>query len=109
MIIVNKSILLILCLTILAIACTKKAVPTITARTTEPQKPVTADVMVKPDIETGRVVFTARCGRCHGLPELSKYSQQKWGTILVSMMPKARLTKEQEIHITAYINENAAK
>ncbi len=104
----NAVALLVFILT-LAIACTKKVGPAITARTIEPPPPAIATVDVKPDIETGKTIFTTRCGRCHGLPEPSKYPEQKWQPILASMMPKARLNKEQEMHLTVYINENAAK
>jgi cytochrome c5 len=94
----------------MAVACTKKSLPTITARTSEPSRPVTASTAdIIPDLETGKTIFTNRCGRCHGLPEPAKYTSQRWETILATMIPRARLDKEQEVHITAYLKANAAK
>jgi cytochrome c5 len=89
-------------------ACQKKTLPTITSRTTEPSKPVTV-VNVKPDIAIGKTIFTNRCGRCHALPEPLQFTAQRWDGILARMMPRARLDKEQEVHVTAFIKENCIK
>jgi len=100
---------LLLCL-VIAEACSKKSVPVITARTSEPAKPVTATATdIIPDLETGKMIFTNRCGRCHGLPEPAQFSIQRWETILAIMIPRARLNKEQETHITAWLKANAKK
>jgi hypothetical protein len=90
-------------------ACQKKALPTITTRTTEPSKPVTVAVNVKPDIAMGKIIFTNRCGRCHALPEPAQFTAVRWDGILTIMIPRARLDKEQEIHVTTYIKANCAK
>ncbi|HMU45543.1 MAG TPA: hypothetical protein PKC72_04195 [Chitinophagaceae bacterium] len=96
-------------LMIVSIACSKKSLPEITARTLEPQQPVSAKVDVVPNIETGKIIFSNRCSRCHGLPEPSQYSEKRWETILSVMVPRARLTKEQEIHVREYVLKNASK
>ncbi len=90
-------------------ACQQKALPTITTRTTEPSKPVTAVVDVKPDLAIGKIIFTNRCGRCHALPDPVQFTVQRWDGILARMIPRARLDKEQEIHVTAFIKENCIK
>ncbi len=90
-------------------ACQKKTLPTITTRTTEPSKPLTAAVDVKPDEAAGKIIFTNRCGRCHGLPEPVQFTAQQWDGILATMIPRARLDKEMEIHVTAYIKANCIR
>ena len=89
-------------------ACQKKTLPTITTRTTEPAKPVTI-VDVKPDMAIGKIIFTNRCSRCHALPEPVQFTAARWDGILSIMIPRARLDKEQEIHVTAFVKENCIK
>jgi hypothetical protein len=90
-------------------ACQKKTLPTITTRTTEPARPVTVVADVKPDIATGKIIFTNRCDRCHTLPDPFQYTAQRWDGILSIMIPRARLDKQQEIHVTAFIKANCLK
>lgn len=94
---------------LLGFACNKKALPTITQRTTEPPAPVKKTIDIKPDVETGKVIFTSRCGRCHDLPKPEQFTPQRWDGILSYMIPRARLTDEQGVHVTAYLKTNAAK
>lgn len=90
-------------------ACQKKTLPNITTRTTEPAKPVSIVADVMPDVAKGKIIFSNRCGRCHDLPDPVQYTSPGWDGILKSMIPRARLDKEQEIHVTAYINANCSK
>ena len=90
-------------------ACQQKALPTITTRTTEPSKPVSAVIDVKPDAAIGKIIFMNRCGRCHTLPDPVQFTAQRWDVILARMIPRARVDKEQEIHVTAFIKENCIK
>lgn len=100
---------LFIAVVIVTIACNKKALPVITQRTTKPPAPVKKAIEVKPDIETGKVIFTSRCGRCHDLPKPEQFTPQRWDGILSYMIPRARLTDEQGVHVTAYLKTNAAK
>ena len=89
-------------------ACRQKALPTITRRTTEPSKPV-AVVNIKPDIAIGNTIFTNRCSRCHALPDPAQFTGKRWDGILSIMIPRARLDKEQEIHVKAFIKANCIR
>lgn len=91
------------------IACNKKAMPVITSRTTESPAPVKPIADIKPDIETGKTIFTNRCGNCHSLPKPDDFTAKRWEGILSYMIPKARLGNEQGIHVTAYLKANAQK
>ena len=66
-------------------------------------------VDVKPDMAMGKIIFTNRCGRCHDLPDPVQFTAQRWEGILKTMIPRARLDKEQEIHVTAFIKANCIK
>lgn len=101
-------IVLFSCIACMLLACSKKSLPVIVAR--EPA--ITNEAIspsIKPDIETGRIIFNTRCNRCHMLPDLLLYNQKKWESILRSMAPKARLNQEQKIHVAAYINAQTGK
>ena len=106
----KKTIFFFIASAIFIIACKKKAVPVITERKTEPSKPVIINTSaVVPDTAIGKMVFTNRCGKCHGLPATDQFTSSKWDAILYSMIPKARLTEEQGVHVIAYVKANAAK
>ena len=94
---------------IVVIACNKKGMPVITSRTTEPPPPAKPITDVKPDIETGKTIFINRCGNCHGLPKADDFTAKRWDGILSYMIPRARLSNEQGIHVTAYLKANAQK
>ncbi|GAB4093849.1 c-type cytochrome [Flaviaesturariibacter terrae] len=60
-------------------------------------------------VEAGHQVYTAKCGRCHGLKEPSNYTAERWVPILASMAPKARLSEEETAQVAAYVQANAKK
>jgi hypothetical protein len=102
---------IILCLAVL-ISCQKKSMPVITERKQDPsRKNMVSSVNenIVPDTSLGKTIFQARCTRCHDLPSADQYTASRWEGILASMMPKARLNQEQQVHITAYLKTHAAK
>ena len=98
---------------LLFVACSKKSLPVITNR--EAEKPnvfkeiYPPEGTVKPDLAEGKILFTNRCGRCHGLPETAAHTTEDWENILATMIPKAKLSKEQAVHVRAYVLANAGK
>jgi hypothetical protein len=50
-----------------------------------------------------------RCSRCHDLPKPGEYTSGRWEGILSYMIPRARLTPEQSVHLKAFIYANSAK
>jgi len=92
------------------LACQRKTIPVITERKDETSpKPVLVSEAIVSDTATGRQIFMARCGRCHGLPDPLQYTTKRWETILASMIPRSRINKEQALHLTAFVNTNADK
>ena len=90
----------------IAIACQKKSVPVISTRTSQPSIAKANTTAIQPDTVTGKSLFAVRCSRCHGLPEIALYTGKRWEIILNSMIPKAKLTEEQALHLKAYIRVN---
>ncbi len=103
----RKCIFLFLTGLVIIAACHKKSVPVITARTSEPEAPKTETINSAPDAEAGKIVFSVRCHRCHGLPEPNQYTEKRWETILALMGPGARLTKGELQDVMAYVKANA--
>lgn len=88
-------------------ACSKKSLPTISARTTEQPLPAKKIINVTPYLVKGKSIFTNYCGQCHDLPKPDQYTTQRWVGILSYMIPRARLNDEQGVHVTAYLKANA--
>ena len=103
----KKAFILLIITIFIASACHKKAVPTFTTRSIDISQ--TASTNTTPDIEAGKNTFTARCIRCHNLPDPGKYNVQRWNGILTIMTFRARLTKEEINDVTGYIKANCAK
>jgi hypothetical protein len=100
---------LVLSLIVFSVACTHKSLPEITSRATEPLKKEKPTKTITPDLITGKAIFNNRCGNCHDLPPPEQFTTQRWDGILSYMIPRARLTDEQGVHVTAYIKANAGK
>ena len=84
-------------------ACSKKTLPTIERRTEEPPAPA-----VEINIAAGERIFSARCNRCHELYKPSKYTAQRWETILTTMIPRAGLSGADATNVRAYVKANSA-
>ena len=102
----KKTIILVSVFSLSIIACHKKAVPTFSTRSINIEEIANNNT---PDIEAGKNTFTARCNRCHDLPDPSKYTAQRWDGILSIMTFRARLTKEETDNVAAYIKANCSK
>jgi mono/diheme cytochrome c family protein len=110
-----KKILFVSLVAAAVVACTPKASPT--ATTTAPAEPKTAATPAtaapatasKASLEAGHTVYTAKCGRCHALKEVSNYTAERWVPIMKSMAPKARLSEEETTQVLAYVQAYAKK
>jgi cytochrome c5 len=110
-----KKTVIILSLGIFAFACSPKTAPTTTSTETKTSAPepatagVSASSTATTMIEAGHTVYDTRCGRCHGLKDVTKYTAQQWDGILKAMIPKAKLDETQAAQVTAYVMANARK
>jgi cytochrome c5 len=70
--------------------------------------PVIPDFPDKPsDEESGLVVYKAKCTTCHAAKTVNAYTFNQWHGILKSMVPKAKLSSDEENQVVAYIKANA--
>ena len=97
----------IICLALLVFACSRKTVST--------SETAASPVAASPEAEhaalvaQGKTVYTNRCGRCHGLKDVTAYTTTRWDGILKNMIPKAKLNETEAQQVTAYVLEHAKK
>ena len=117
----KKIVILPLLIAITVIACSRKTLsskePVIPQREASitpitNNTPAVSSPAVATDeatISQGKVVFEAKCGRCHALKNVSDYTEQRWDGILRTMAPRARLTETEAQRVAAYLKANAKK
>lgn len=107
-----KKIFVIVSLTVIVIGCSKKIAPVTTA-TPEKQSeatPVIVDAATKVvSLESGKLVYEAKCGKCHDLPAVDNYSAGRWVGLVDWMAPKAKLAEQEKADVLAYVQANAKK
>jgi mono/diheme cytochrome c family protein len=113
-----KKILFASALVIAAAACSHKTSPAATTTTTtntgttaSAPAPEAAGsrATANATVEAGHTVYTAKCGRCHGLKDPGNYTAERWEPILKAMAPKAKLSEEETAQVRAYVQANAKK
>ena len=55
-------------------------------------------------ITQGKTLYESNCGKCHTLPALEKYDDEKWKSIVAWMAPKAKLTSQQADLVYLYVS-----
>lgn len=88
----KKLVLIFSGILFLGISCTPKTVPV--AKT---------EVETTDKLAQGKTIFDNSCGRCHDLPNPTKYSSQDWVGIMNAMAPKAKLSDEQHQLVYNYV------
>lgn len=104
----KKIVFLTLVTGFILIACHRKTVPpaqTTQATTTVPVQTTTDSATML--VDQGKLVYTARCGKCHALKNTANYTTDRWQQILIKMIPKAKLDENQAKQVTAYVMANA--
>ena len=100
----KKTLAIVVVITLMVAACSHKMAPAATK--TEQAQPAVVDDAT---IAAGQTLYTSRCGTCHGLKKVERYTVTEWAHILNSMAPKAKLTDVETQQVTAYVNANAKK
>lgn len=54
----------------------------------------------------GKVLFENNCGKCHDLPTVEEYNDEKWKAIVDWMAPKAKLTPQQADLVYLYVSNS---
>ena len=60
-------------------------------------------------VESGKIVYKTKCGRCHDFKDPQSYDAARWVKIIDWMAPKAQLNATEKEHVLAYVNFYAKK
>ena len=93
-----KSILLT-SITIVAISCSPKVIPT----TQNIEEEVKSEVALSQNQIEGKAIFEANCAKCHKLYEPSSRTPEKWASVFKWMQPKAKITDEEREKVYDYV------
>lgn len=114
-----KKTITIVTLALLVFACSRKTTNTAQTTTTTPATTTESSASATETtagntehaslVEQGKIVYTTRCNRCHGLKDVTAFTTTRWDGILKNMIPKAKLDATQAQQVTAYVMENARK
>ena len=75
---------------------------------TSPTNPANPSAPNKPsDEDAGKLVYNSKCTKCHAGKTVSAYTFSQWEGILKSMVPKAKLSADEESQVVAYIRAHA--
>ena len=87
-------------------ACTKKATPNVSKTDSAPSS---VSPIVNPGDwgTSGKMIFEAKCGRCHDLPKPATYTYRRWSSIMDEMAPKAKLNDSEKTMVLTYVQDNA--
>jgi hypothetical protein len=58
-------------------------------------------------IDQGKMVFSTKCTRCHAMKNPGDFTASRWDNILKQMVPRAKLTSDEEKQVTAFVKANA--
>jgi len=72
-----------------------------------PAKPMSSLPNKPSEEETGKNVYSAKCGTCHALKNTGSYTFNQWEGILKKMVPNAKLSGDEENQVVAYIKANS--
>ena len=104
-----KKIVVLFSLIAIVIGCSKKIAPvTTTAPVKEAEATVVAAAKVG-SLESGKIIYEAKCGKCHDLPVVDNYSASRWVGLIDWMAPKAKLAEQDKVDVLAYVQANAKK
>lgn len=58
---------------------------------------------------SGKNIYVAKCGRCHGLKNTTDFTRQQWVPIMDRMAEKAKLSDTEKADVLMYVQANAKK
>ncbi len=64
------------------------------------------DAVMTP-MDHGKNIFITKCTKCHAAKNAGEYTASQWDNILKTMSSRAKLSTDEEKHLSAYIKANA--
>ena len=104
-----KKITLFIGVSLFIISCSPKTTEVI--ETVEETAVQTESVLTMPSaaITEGKVIYEAKCHRCHKLKTVTDYSEAQWANILPDMANKSKLDESQTALVDQYIHWSIGK
>lgn len=94
-------------------ACSRKTLPASEVIISNPTPEATvknnSETATSKEVITGKSIYINRCGRCHALKPIEKYSKEEWNGILKDMIPRANLNEAEAKEVTAFVLANSKK
>jgi len=94
----------------IAVSCASKTVAT-TSKANQPIKSAentqNANENLKALMTKGEEIYRTKCTHCHGVPETSAYSSNRWDRIINEMAPRARLDAAEKNAVLTYVKAGA--
>lgn len=97
----KKSLLLGIAVTGFLFSCTPQTGKAETGTATSMSLPSTSE-----NIAQGKEIFEGNCGKCHDLPNPTKFTDEKWVGIMNWMAPKAKLDNNQKALAFTYVTNS---
>lgn len=63
-------------------------------------------VLKAESITQGKTLYESNCGKCHNLPEVTNFNDEKWKSVINWMAPKAKLTAQQSEMVFSYVTSS---
>jgi hypothetical protein len=95
-------VLFLIAFNLFSVSCSKDT----TVDTSSLYIPTTADVTANAtltELQQGRTLFIANCGKCHSLYSPDNYSPTQWKNILSNMAPRTSMSTAQIDLVTKYV------
>lgn len=86
-------------------ACHPKTAPKSASKASDPVK--TAKEYSAAQIAEGKLIFEAKCGKCHELKQPGEFTVASWEKILPPMSQKAKLNADDAGKVRAWVLINA--
>jgi mono/diheme cytochrome c family protein len=83
-----------------------KVADAVPAQTSPPVAPAPLIPNKPSQEESGKNIYTSKCSKCHAAKNIGAYTYDQWEGILKSMIPKAKLTADEENLVVAYIRSH---
>ena len=73
---------------------------------TTTEKPIVFTPSTNENLAQGKVLFENNCGKCHDLPSVTSFNDEKWKSVVDWMAPKAKLTAQQADMVYSYVSNS---